>query len=64
MADAFQHGMGAEAAREITHAFDRGVAALADGICRAEVSRQCDPIGMTSEHDDPVGTKPASPHED
>ena len=57
MADAFEHGVGAEAAGELAHALDRLVAALADDVGRAELPRERDPVGVAAEQDDLLGAE-------
>src|SRR5205807_1771379 len=56
-ADALEDGVDSEAVGEIAHTRDRLVASLADNISCAKLSRQCDPIGMTPQNDDLLGTK-------
>jgi hypothetical protein len=64
-ADGLEHGVDAEAVGELAHAFDRLVAALADDVGRAELSRQRDPGGVAAKDDDllraeaPGGDHPA-----
>ncbi len=56
--DALENGVDAEAARELTDALDRLLATLADDVCRAEVARECDPVGVTTEEDDLLRAEP------
>ena len=58
VADALEDGVGAEAAGQLAHALDRLLAALADDVGRAELSRQRDPVGMAAEEDDLLGAEP------
>ena len=57
MADAFEHGVGAEAAGQLEHALDRLVAPLAHDVRRTELLGDRDPIGMTAEKDDLLGAE-------
>ena len=59
VADAFEDGVGAEAAGELAHALDRLVAALADDVGRAELARERDAVGVAAQHDDLLGAEPA-----
>ena len=51
--------MGAKSAREFAHALDGRLAALADDLGRPERAGQRDAVGMTPQHDDPLGAEPA-----
>ena len=56
-ADALEDRMDAKAAGELAHALDRLIAALADDVGCAELSRECDPVGMPAQHDDLLGAE-------
>ena len=43
--DAFEHGVSADAARQLAHALDRFFAALADDVGGAELVGERDPVG-------------------
>ena len=58
VADALEHGVGAEAVGQFAHALDRLLAALADDVRCAELLGERDPVGMTAEEDDPLGAEP------
>jgi hypothetical protein len=47
----------AEAIGELADALDRLVASLADDVCCAELSRQCNPVWMMAKEDDPLGAE-------
>jgi len=49
-----------EVAGELAHSLDRLIAALAHDVGRAKLARQRNAIGVTAEHDDLLGTEPAS----
>src|SRR2546428_12225422 len=53
--DALEDGVDAEAVGELAHALNRLVASLADDVCCAELSRECDPVGMAAQEDDLLG---------
>jgi hypothetical protein len=54
---AFENRVGAEAAGQRMHAFDRLFAALAHDVASAERFRQRDPIGMPAQDDDLLGAE-------
>ena len=56
MTDALEDGMGAEAAGQLAYSLDRGIPPLAD-VRRPKPASQCDPVGMTTEHDDLLRTE-------
>jgi hypothetical protein len=49
--------VGAEALGEFAHALDRLVASLADDVCCAERSHECDAVWMTAQEDDLLGAE-------
>jgi hypothetical protein len=57
--DALEHGVRAEAVGELADALDRLVAALADDVGHTKLLRECDPVSVTAEDDDPLGAEPA-----
>ena len=50
--------MCAVTAGQLAHPLDRFVAALADDVGRAELSRERDPVSVPAEHDDLLGAEP------
>src|SRR6185437_14015882 len=44
---------------EIAHTLDRFLAPFADNVRRTEIPGQCDPVRVTTEHDDLLGAQPA-----
>ena len=56
-ADALEDGVSAESVRQLAHALDRFVAALAHDVRRAEVLRERDARGMTAEQDHLLGAE-------
>ena len=56
-ADGLEHGVDAEAVGELAHALDRLVAALADDVGRAELSRQRYPGRVAAKDDDLLGAE-------
>jgi len=49
--------VGAEAVRQLAHALDCFLTALADGIGRAELPREFDAVGVAAEDDDLLGAE-------
>ena len=61
--DALKNGVDAKARRELTDAFNRLRASLADDICRAEFPSERDPVGMAAEDNDLLSAEsPRSDH--
>src|SRR5205823_1927640 len=58
VADALEGGIDAEAVRELAHAFDRFVSALADDVASAELPGQRRPGFVAAEDDDLLGPEP------
>jgi hypothetical protein len=56
-ANALEHGIDAETARELAHPLHSCLTALADDVGCAELVRQRDPVGMTTEEDDLRGSE-------
>ena len=51
--------MRTQSARELAYAFNSCVPAFAHDICCAEIARQRDSVGVSTEHDDLLGAEPA-----
>jgi hypothetical protein len=52
-------GVDAEAARQLAHTLGSPVPAFADDVRRAELLRQCNPLGISAEDDDLLGAEPS-----